>query len=439
MKCKSPRLLKAVIFCCLFLLLFFAANKVFQPVWYEWNNYYTYTGFYDEPENSIETVFLGTSATVTGLSPMELYAEYGLCSYNLASEQQPLFASYYWLLEAHRLHAGTLKNVVLDVSMLRRVADDPFYRKALDPMALSPLKLQALWDYVDADAEDFLACLFPFFSYHSRWAELNENDFSKGRVDSSNGTRGQHFLWAHHIESPENLRLIGIPPEKAEPEEADKEALLYLEKMAAFCRKNDLALILIKTPTDTWTNGWHRTAVDFAQKHSLPFLDFNYPPLYDELGYCYPFDNMDNNHLNVDGARKLTHALGHYLVGQQRTTDVRGSALGRHLDEQLLRYRSYTAPEMRRAGDIVSFLSAAMTEENTVILSVRDEGSASLTKAQRSALAGLGLKKLAALSYRDSYLAVIGSDGTTEMVKSAEKTAASPLTLPQSCRTVCVR
>ena len=115
--------------------LFLICNYFYKPAWKEWNNYDTVHGFYEEPENTIETLFLGASVTVNGIIPIELYREYGICAYNLGTEQQPLMTSYYWLLETERLHKETLDTVVLDASMLRRTPIDEVYQKSLDGMA----------------------------------------------------------------------------------------------------------------------------------------------------------------------------------------------------------------------------------------------------------------------------------------------------------------
>lgn len=431
MKYKSPRLWKAVIFFCLFLLLFIGANKVFPPVWYEWNNYYTFKGFYEEPEDSIETVFLGSSVVLTGISPMELYNEYGICSYNLGSENQPMLASCYWLEEAHRLHSKSLKNVVLDCSMLRRVPEDSYYRKALEPMAFSPVKLRALWDYTEGDTNEFLTCLFPFFSYHARWDELTAGNYSKGNTENSNGIRGQFLLFSHSHGDLESIDLVGTEPKEGSSAVFNKEALLYLEKMAAFCQKNNLNLILFKTPTPEWTSSFHKAAQDLAQKYHLAFLDFSFTPLYDELGYSFPFDNQDIAHLHPIGAKKLSLALGQHLIGLGTCKDVRSGELAAHMDEQARLYhsRASTIISLEATEDITAYLSSAMRGDNTILLSIRDEGTRALTDHQRQTLAQLGLTALSSLGYRDSYLAVIGKNGITEREKSADVTSPEPLSL----------
>lgn len=95
----------------IFGFLFVGLNFLAQPVWLDWNNYDTVQGFYEEPEDTIEVIFLGTSSVVNSIMPMELYEDYGICAYNLGTEQQPIMASYYWLEEAYRKHSKTFKDI----------------------------------------------------------------------------------------------------------------------------------------------------------------------------------------------------------------------------------------------------------------------------------------------------------------------------------------
>lgn len=111
---KNKIIVRVVVFLGVLLFLFAIVNLVTKPIWLEWNNYNTTHAFYEEPENTIETIFLGASITVNGIIPMELYEEEGICAYNLGTELQPMLASYYWLEEAYRLHSMTLKTVIVD-------------------------------------------------------------------------------------------------------------------------------------------------------------------------------------------------------------------------------------------------------------------------------------------------------------------------------------
>lgn len=61
----KKNIIKTVVFILIVIFSILSLNKLFQPKWLDWNNYYTVTGFYEEPDNTIETVFLGSSVVAT--------------------------------------------------------------------------------------------------------------------------------------------------------------------------------------------------------------------------------------------------------------------------------------------------------------------------------------------------------------------------------------
>lgn len=58
--------------------------------------------FYDEPKNTLDVIFIGSSHVMCSVYPMELYDRYGIASYVFASSAQLLPQSYYQLKEALR-------------------------------------------------------------------------------------------------------------------------------------------------------------------------------------------------------------------------------------------------------------------------------------------------------------------------------------------------
>ena len=56
-------------------LLFSMVNNFFQR---DWNA--EALNIYDEPRNTIETLFIGSSMTEFGIDVMTMYEEYGICS-----------------------------------------------------------------------------------------------------------------------------------------------------------------------------------------------------------------------------------------------------------------------------------------------------------------------------------------------------------------------
>lgn len=388
------------------------ACSFFQPKWFEWNNYDTTHGFYMEPRNTIETVFLGSSVMVNGIIPAVIYDEAGVCAYNLGTEQQPVLASFHWLKEAYRLHGKTLKTVVLDASMLRRVPDMPFYQKAIDNMALSGNKLEATRAYTQS-ATDFWNHLVPLFAYHERWREIQRADFPNSAREVNQSVRGYHYenrMWIDNEEYSELPTAEYYLDPGATATELNAEAVQYFTQMAQFCRQHGLKLVLIKTPTvAAWIDSDHMAAAKLAEENDLEFIDFNYIPLLDELGFDFGLD-LEDHHMNYYGAVKLSRWFGRYLRERCENRDVRGAEGYAFMDAQLAEYNeSIGRTEALRAEEnVAEYIGQAMQQSHSVVLiSVKDDCAYALTDEQRARFAALGLQALSEVGFRDTYLAFI--------------------------------
>lgn len=418
MKDKLKKLLRAIAFLLVFMMLFSAVSDIFQPIWLAWNNHSTIEGFYEEPRDTIETVFIGSSVAISGFIPAHLYENYGMCAYNLSTVQQSPLASYYWLKEVYRLHSKSLKNVVMNASQFFGVTvdnkpyEESMFRQALDNMRLSPVKIRAILDYTDGNWSEALNYLIPFISYHTRWTELVAIDFKKSLYPTVNGTRGYQVSnstlasLSGFESSPITSRLLD--PE-ADPDEPVPDAVLYLGKMKEFCDQHGLNLLLVRPPAEYWTSNQSNAVQAVADQMNLTYLDFNFNPLYDELDYFLWLDSQDSVHPNYSGASKLTDWIGRYIVENYGCTDVRGNPRFAHMEEQLMLHQvSVGLPTALNAStNVADYLSTAAAHECYVFIMVRDEAAASLTDDQRETFLSLGLTQLASLGQQDSYLAII--------------------------------
>ncbi len=409
---KNRHLLKIVSFLIIAVWLFYGLNWFLQPVWLDWNNYDTIHGFYKEPENTIETLFLGASTAVNAFTPMELYEDYGICAYNLGTEQQPMLTSYYWLEEAYRFHSETLKNVVLECSMLRRTPQIAFYQKTIDHMKFSSIKYHAVKDYTE-DFHEMLLYLVPIFSYHKRWASITDVDFEIINYKIKDYVRGYNFVTERYFNSEkykESIISSYILDQEAEPAKFHQESLQYLEKIVNFCKEKGIRLILMKTPNINWSSSNHNAAAELAKNYKLDFLDFNFEPLSLEIDYNI-LDIADiDGHMNYYGASKLTSWFGKYLSEQCNVTDVRGNPKYSYMEKQLKNYYEQVLhfAKLNMLEDPCDYLLLAMEHKDYAIFIIgKDDSASSLREDQREGFASAGLEKLSVLGYRSSYLAVI--------------------------------
>ncbi|MCM1111937.1 MAG: hypothetical protein NC399_01645 [Muribaculum sp.] len=412
---KNKNLLKMVSFMLIFCVLLSGLNVIFQPVWEPWNNYNTVYGFYEQPEDTIETLFLGTSTTIAGITPMEIYKNYGICAYNLGTEQQPFLASYYWLQETYRLHPQSLKTVVLDASRISGDVPASFYHKSLDGMRFSPVKYHAVMDHV-GDFWDGIEYLVPLMSYHERWTTMSGEEFDKLKLRPDASVRGYLFSNKRYLDRV-SYDKIPVPEyiydETAEASEISEESACYFGKIAEFCADKGIKLVLIKNPASLWEAKNHRSAQELADRYGLDFIDFNFAPYIDEIDYNVSLDTMDGLHLNYNGACKVSDWLGDYLVRECNGTDVRDNPKYAFLDEELAQYeRRIIAARMEELSDPCEYVEAyADAGDFTILIAVRGDAANALTDTQRDAFRDMGFTALADLEDADSYIGILADEG----------------------------
>ena len=308
------------------------------PKFYDTHESTSVTSLYEQPENTIQAAFIGTSTILSGVSTVQLYEEQGICAYSIASGSQPLLASKYWLQEIERLHPESLKLAVIDPSMLFPDSEDADRAepavKSISKMALSPIKLEAM---LECDRHfptySIVENLLPAMTYHSRWNELTSEDyeelFGKKVTDHSRGQRID-FRMALDTLEPSEIPL----PHKNVTEKIDYSkreigefvnaySLRMLTDMVSFCKEQGISVMLCKMPKAAWTNLRHDATQYFADQLDIPFIDFNLTTLEEELKIDWARDFYDNTHLNVNGANKITAYLEKFIGQHFDLEDVR--------------------------------------------------------------------------------------------------------------------
>ena len=465
MKNKALTILKVCIFFLILALLLVGAGELLRPVWlsedaesgavgtpmtleevgdvsaYESTNEDTLKGFYTEPENHLQVLFVGASMTSVGVTPMELYENYGIPAYSVATEAQPILTSYYWVREAARLHPDSMKTVICDVSMLRREVGDGFYEKALNGMKLSENKLRAGWEAYNGPKAAIFA--FPILGYHDRWDEFRRADIKKLNYEPREYLRGFNLRTTRYFNNVtyEDMPIVDtvldedIEEEKINAVVEDK-ADKYLGKMAEFCKENGIRLVLYKSPAlANWSSKEHLAVAREAEKYDLEFLDFSLEPLFGEIGFNPGTDSeVNKKHNNYYGARKLTDWFGKYLTEKCDTSDVRGKAGYEYMDTELAKYQSkikwlVELKETTSVGDYLTMLTGntldigkdeaearvagdsgiceSAVQGLTTMITIRGRAGRKLSESDRDKLRKSGLAALADIDDTFSYVAVI--------------------------------
>ena len=322
--------------------------------------------FYDEPRNSIDVLVVGSSHSMSGISPVHLYEQTGLTAYNLSTWSQPVWVSYHYILEALKYQQPQV--VVVDVF-------GAFYDKSY----LSGVD-------VDLVSDDFAASIRPSWNllrlnlarrsaqvtrktwdeylnitkYHSRMDRLEWEDVAVLFRDDSSTGKGYGPMYvtesfADYVPAVTDARAELYAP-----------AAVYLQKIIDLSREKGFALVLTKVPyiTEERDIALLNTVQDICDAQGIPFVDLCRE---NGAGLDYTADMADHGHVNYRGAQKVTAALGGYLAEMelvpqhaQNVEEAWQQALATELDSLTVMDIRVTAPAGEKLAKAAAHGSTAM-------------------------------------------------------------------------------
>lgn len=289
-------------FLLIFLCLFSFADRILSRKETEgwWNVTEKIDGFYNSKKNEYDVMFFGSSNAYCSFNPLVIWEKTGVKSYVFATQQQPVWATYHYMVDA--LKTQELDLAVVDVLMFSK--NDEYYDDGVnytfcDNMPLSKNKLELVYASAPEGERFSLACRF--MKYHSRWNELKETDFKYRKREMSDYSKGFYVLPTCY-DKAEAHDLTDVLEEAPLTE----KNLDYLNKMIELCREKDVELMLVKAPSNATVDEkkYYNTVERIAKENGVKFIDYNMH--YDKIGFDFEKDFFDDSHLNVYGAEKFT-------------------------------------------------------------------------------------------------------------------------------------
>ena len=299
-------LIKDFIFLAIFIILFYFCTNIFVL---KGNGYGSdVISFYNLKNNSLDAIFFGSSHSYASFSPDIIENETGLVSYNFATQQQPIYITYYYMIET--LKTQKPKYFILDTLMLTiddEYATEGVIRDELDKMKLSKNKIEAIKTRVK-NKEERISYYLNIIKYHTRYNELNLNDIKIGLTQIGLKNRGFISLPQNSEIMIDNTEILNIK----EKEKISAKNLEYLEKIVKLAKENKITLIFVKTPCNLTEKqvkniNWLK---EYAQENNIEFIDYNV--LIEELSLVNG-DFYDYGHLSGTGAEKLSKNFSEYL------------------------------------------------------------------------------------------------------------------------------
>lgn len=407
-------------------------------------------GYKSIKSNTVDVLIFGNSHPEFGFSPMRLYEDTGIVSYNMATGAQPIEISYYFLKEA--LKSQTPKLVLLDPGGLFFDEEDIYngaWRNVFDKFPLDEVKLELAKDYGNRSGGDgFLSVFFPIIAYHDRWNMLTSKDFAPhwngmyytagellvSVVKPTTAKVGDMEYNLNRLRTDgEGYSVAVNDGEKHTSKEFDalftseisESNWSYLLKIKNLCEDAGAELVLVKIPTlqEHWDSGsWNseKSAVlkEYAANDDITFIDL----LCDYDLIDYTTDTYDaGTHLNCRGAGKVTAFLGDYLSSKITPSS------NELYDEMLIRYNKALDIAMLESEmdfyNYVDRLSENLDKYNIYIVA-REEYILGMTDDDYAFLSDkLGFQVMQDAKYADSYIAVIeGGDLSYEEISNRKIT-----------------
>ncbi|MCM3628167.1 SGNH/GDSL hydrolase family protein [Paenibacillus glycanilyticus] len=273
--------------------------------------------YYKEDRKDFDVVFLGDCEVYENFSPVTLWEKYGITSYIRGSAQQLIWQSYYLLEETLKYEKP--KVVVFNVLAMQynQPQKEEYNRMTLDGMELSAIKLKSIQASM-MKSEHLVDYLAPLLRFHSRWDQLNEDDFTN--------LFSKEKLFHNGYYMRVDVKPAGrVPRAPRLPDyRFGSNAYSYLDRLRELCKENGIQLVLVKAPTiyPHWYDEWDTQMEQYAATHDLTYI--NFLRHMDDAGIDLKTDTYDAGlHLNVYGAEKLATYFGAFLTDTYRLQDHR--------------------------------------------------------------------------------------------------------------------
>lgn len=422
------------LFVVLGIFLFSLVQKIIVPRW-NWpemseNVSWNLESFKSLEKNSEDVLFIGTSHLQLGVSPMELYKEYGIVSYNLCTAAQPLDLSYYLLEEAYKTQSP--KYVVIDASAIF-FTDERYQnterRKIIDSLPLSVNKIEMAKTYSELKPnasdkekmEEINSIIFPIINYHTNWKTITETNFDF-KVNPNYCTAG--YIMSSHNNGvvdkdkadvdalvdramADNTRIDVVRDGGDDIKIYEKENVLYdpvitetqrenIKKLKELCKEHNTKLIIVKVPlydypynyTSSWDHAKYERMKAFAQEMDVEYFDMMYEA---DIRFDMAKDFHDEGwHLNYSGAVKLSKCLGEYLSSKYGI----GGKTNAYMDAHMKDYdkmASLAGIELEYDFQKYTQLLSENADDLVVCVVAKEEWEAGLNEADVNALNTLGL------------------------------------------------
>ena len=460
---RHKTIIKVLLFNFIGTILFIICQRILVPRWDYPQHNENYTVTFEEFENikdDIQIFFVGSSHIYRGVSPIQLYADTGILSFNLSVGAQSALIDYYFVKEIfNRGYKPSL--IAIDCSSLFiKTPSEKSIRYVSDSVKWDKIKLDMINNYIndvyenveeckakDDKFEQFISFIFPIYRYHDRWEELKMSDFCQvsyksyflqgympvTRIEANEEEFeyieeiGRDILekqdensWYKEVlekgdrtsELNDNANVENISVYSIEIPEESKN---YLRQIRQLCLDNNCELLLLKVPVHidatrydaSWNMQRHMAVEELSKEMGVPFVDIMYDS---DIAIDWSHDSMDGGkHLNHSGAEIVTKYLAKYITENYKDIKTEPDNISYNKKLELYEQLSRVA-DIGLEYDLNQYVEMLKSKDNDlcILISAKNLEGKELNTYELELLQELGLNyDINSISKWDSYIAVI--------------------------------
>lgn len=307
----AKRIAGIIGFILIFLLLLSEVSDLMMHKQIEgrWNMTAKVVGYFNEEPGSFDVLFFGSSHMYCSVDPAVFYEETGLASYVFATQQQPLWITYYYMVEALKTQHPDFMAVEIHMAIQTEdYMDEGTNHTAIDPFPMSRNKLDMILAAVPEGERRYY--IFDIMKYHERWEVLEEADYVRLFEKDTDPDRG--FVRLAEVSGDVVWEDVS---DIAESRIGTEKNLEYLQKIIDLAEEEGIELLLFKSPSNATPEEkmYYNGVGELAEERGIRFIDYNQKQLYRETGLDIRSDFYDQRHLNETGMRKFVAHFSRYF------------------------------------------------------------------------------------------------------------------------------
>lgn len=263
----------------------------------------TWETYLQEPKDSIDVMFFGSSLVYCDIVPGVIWEESGIASYLMAGPEQTIPLTYSYIKEACRTQSP--KVIAIELTGMFYPRYNNYTKVNVSYMPWSVNRLEATFRASEPELRAGL--LFPLLDYHSRWREVTPGELMKH-------LRPDVDIWAGYTFLDRSMPDISDRFQDYSAGSGDyARNLEYLHRIHDFCQEQGIQLLLYLTPAKSklLPETLSQLEADVSGLAGVTFVDFN--GCIDTLGIDDAVDWYDPIHFNCRGAVKFSRYLAGYL------------------------------------------------------------------------------------------------------------------------------